>query len=775
MSFQQQSSVPSGFQRHSSRQEASYVFSAETGRRGTTRWRSEFLTSTSSRISSWYDIPAFERNPGSSSGDVLYCVCKTPAGHWLQLEIANDEPYHPLRLRREISSNSSTCQQPMNNPNACSPLHYPGDVPWNIGFIPSSLSVGAVSSAHGTRGVEDGLHSFQDHITKSMRTSERQSVGSVQRQPLEVIEIGAQTKKRVGEIYVVKPLTVFSVERDGELTWTVMAIDASDPMARELQGVEDVNKWLPGLVGQVHEWLRRCSSARAGLPEASVRSDDVASPDATRATILLSHMHWLASSCTEASRHNQPSQLPTILREKDECTEGEDSRAHESIAVNTILPNKVLLCNDDIVLPVKNPLQPAAEDLFSIFDIPLSSSEDGFCGTAEGDCEEVICAGSKSVPLHLNMNDTSLPEDCDGAVPKGSIRSRYTAQSASSLQSRFRHLSITNPQLYHSEVLLTPSQRCTSGKPPLPSSPSATSSKGPLVRQMSSDSKIGLPLINSPSPKASHSPLAARRQLHHPLHVPHFMESEMSSPEGLSKGPSSFSSISRQSSSSSSYSLSRQSSACLSLSRQSSSSLTLPSPLSQTLKDVGDLSEDYIPKAPFASVPSQPVRDLCHEGGKSSTISRHHDSMTRPEEEGRERISPPSQERRRRRGGRRRGSIERPQGFKAMSMSAPIATGMLPPELEFATAPPSASPSWFGRRRPSLPSVLTSSRRIGRRGAGREASSSVKSDEGSSPPEALCHGGTWGQRLRSLSLGSVRGGGRPSTASAAPPSSPSAH
>lgn len=73
--------------------------------------------------------------------------------------------------------------------------------------------------------------------------------------PLDVVEIGSSTLD-VGSVTPVKPLGVLSMIDDGELDWKLIAIRADDPLAAELNGVEDVESLLPGTVSGIREWFR---------------------------------------------------------------------------------------------------------------------------------------------------------------------------------------------------------------------------------------------------------------------------------------------------------------------------------------------------------------------------------------------------------------------------------------------------------------------------------------------------------------------------------------
>lgn len=73
--------------------------------------------------------------------------------------------------------------------------------------------------------------------------------------PLDVCEIGLR-QIGVGEVVAVKVLGVLCMIDDGEADWKVVAIDANDRWAPELNDVEDVERLLPGTLDLIREWFR---------------------------------------------------------------------------------------------------------------------------------------------------------------------------------------------------------------------------------------------------------------------------------------------------------------------------------------------------------------------------------------------------------------------------------------------------------------------------------------------------------------------------------------
>lgn len=54
----------------------------------------------------------------------------------------------------------------------------------------------------------------------------------------------------------VKVLGTMALLDEGETDWKVIVIDVNDPMASKLDDIEDVERYLPGLLRATNEWFR---------------------------------------------------------------------------------------------------------------------------------------------------------------------------------------------------------------------------------------------------------------------------------------------------------------------------------------------------------------------------------------------------------------------------------------------------------------------------------------------------------------------------------------
>eukprot|EP00271_Cylindrocystis_brebissonii_P003097 TRINITY_DN13835_c0_g1_i1.p1 TRINITY_DN13835_c0_g1~~TRINITY_DN13835_c0_g1_i1.p1 ORF type:complete len:762 (+),score=72.95 TRINITY_DN13835_c0_g1_i1:310-2595(+) len=303
----------------------------QVGVPGTLTWRTEFFAS-GGRISPLDDLPTFLAVQGVGD-EFVHCVCTTPAGQWIQTEVA-DEPFHPLRVtsgmarcctdeeapfaparnsrarqrsvsfeeglkqaaavappldksplmsamkqKRRIMLNDVLRVHPQESGrDAQSPQHYVDNAPWNLGFIPQT------TTAQLTADIKR---------TGSARLVPETSDVDGASGPFEVVEIGAERQRSVGETYLVRPLGAFLVSNGGVLSWSVIAIADSDPMAKLLRSEADMRTWLPGSVEHIREWLRRCRCIHDGEHKAKILlMEKAADVDTTRLAIFRAHLAW---------------------------------------------------------------------------------------------------------------------------------------------------------------------------------------------------------------------------------------------------------------------------------------------------------------------------------------------------------------------------------------------------------------------------------------------------------------------------------------------------
>ena len=191
----------------------------ERGQAGTKDYRVHVLAKdgdeakTVAELSLWHDVPLAA--PGSAGrGSLFNFICEIPKCTRKKFEVATTEGATPIKqdtkkgVLREFKK---------------------GDIFFNYGCFP--------------RTWEDPRHTSPDTGYPG------------DNDPLDVCEIGLR-QVRTGEIRAVKVLGVLAMIDDDETDWKVVAIDAEDRWASELNDVDDVERLLPGTVGLIREWFR---------------------------------------------------------------------------------------------------------------------------------------------------------------------------------------------------------------------------------------------------------------------------------------------------------------------------------------------------------------------------------------------------------------------------------------------------------------------------------------------------------------------------------------
>jgi len=160
------------------------------------------------QISPWHDIPLY------SPDGFVHMVTEIPKFSRAKFEIATGEPYNPIK--------QDTKNGKLRNYNY-------GDMCFNYGAMPQTW--------------EDPSHT----------TPDTGFVGD--NDPIDAMEIGYRML-RTGSVTKVKVLGCLAMIDDGETDWKVICIAADDPLAPQLNDIDDVERVLPGYISVMREWLR---------------------------------------------------------------------------------------------------------------------------------------------------------------------------------------------------------------------------------------------------------------------------------------------------------------------------------------------------------------------------------------------------------------------------------------------------------------------------------------------------------------------------------------
>jgi inorganic pyrophosphatase len=204
----------------------------ETGEIFTPNYRVNYYfknmeTNEKKQISPWHDIPLYIRDivrtiPESIPANKYNFICEIPKWTRAKFEIATSEIYNPIK--QDIK-------------NGVPRFYKHGDMMWNYRAFPQTW--------------ESTEHSFIDNIKGD-------------NDPLDAIEIG-MTQFKTGSVISVKILGVLGMIDYGQMDWKVICISHSDPIAKFLDEIEDIPKFLPGCLEAIREWLRVYKICQGGV------------------------------------------------------------------------------------------------------------------------------------------------------------------------------------------------------------------------------------------------------------------------------------------------------------------------------------------------------------------------------------------------------------------------------------------------------------------------------------------------------------------------------
>lgn len=117
--------------------------------------------------------------------------------------------------------------------------------------------------------------------------------------PIDAMEIGYKML-RTGSVTRVKVLGCLAMIDDGETDWKVVCIAADDPLASQLNDIDDVERVLPGYIAVMREWLRAYKTVD-GKPLNTFALDEKAvGRDYTMGIIQETHGYWQSLTASGA-------------------------------------------------------------------------------------------------------------------------------------------------------------------------------------------------------------------------------------------------------------------------------------------------------------------------------------------------------------------------------------------------------------------------------------------------------------------------------------------
>lgn len=186
----------------------------ERGCPNSLEYRVFFSGPNGNTVSPFHDIPLF----ANTEKTVMNMVVEIPRWTNSKMEISKEEKMNPIK--QDVKKGA------LRYVKNVFPHH--GYI-WNYGALPQTW--------------EDPKH----------ETPETKTLGD--NDPLDVCEIGQKVHKR-GAVIQVKVLGVMCLIDEGETDWKVLAIDVTDPLASDLNDIEDVEKHMPGFLKATYEWFK---------------------------------------------------------------------------------------------------------------------------------------------------------------------------------------------------------------------------------------------------------------------------------------------------------------------------------------------------------------------------------------------------------------------------------------------------------------------------------------------------------------------------------------
>eukprot|EP00542_Grammatophora_oceanica_P020344 CAMPEP_0194037038 /NCGR_PEP_ID=MMETSP0009_2-20130614/9392_1 /TAXON_ID=210454 /ORGANISM="Grammatophora oceanica, Strain CCMP 410" /LENGTH=1164 /DNA_ID=CAMNT_0038679029 /DNA_START=54 /DNA_END=3548 /DNA_ORIENTATION=+ len=211
-------------------------------------WNSFELTSTQF-TSWWHDIPM---TPSSTSEpNIINFLVEIPKYMSAKMEVSKEHPINAIK-------------QDMNKDG--SPRYYTYGTPFfNYGLIPQTWEDPAIKSAEGHGGDND---------------------------PLDVMEFGSEPLP-MGSINPCRVLGSLELIDEGETDHKVLCISLSDKDAANIHSMDDLERYKPGLLNILIDWLTRYKTSD-GKSENALASNTPKTIDHTMQIIGETHERWKA-------------------------------------------------------------------------------------------------------------------------------------------------------------------------------------------------------------------------------------------------------------------------------------------------------------------------------------------------------------------------------------------------------------------------------------------------------------------------------------------------
>jgi inorganic pyrophosphatase len=230
-----------------------------------------YFANASGFISPFHDIPLF----ANAEKTIYNMVVEVPRWTNAKMEISKDDGLNPIR--QDIKKGK------LRYVDNCFPHH--GYI-WNYGALPQTWEDPNETDEHtGQKGDND---------------------------PIDVCEIGYKVRNR-GDVIQVKVLGVMALIDEGETDWKLIAIDVEDPLAKDLNDIDDVETHMPGFLMATNEWFR-IYKIPTGKPENQFAFNGEAKNKAfANEVIAKTHEQWKKLVTSDAANPGSLSRASTTV------------------------------------------------------------------------------------------------------------------------------------------------------------------------------------------------------------------------------------------------------------------------------------------------------------------------------------------------------------------------------------------------------------------------------------------------------------------------------
>eukprot|EP00047_Mylnosiga_fluctuans_P001598 m.221067 g.221067 ORF g.221067 m.221067 type:complete len:288 (+) comp10508_c0_seq1:102-965(+) len=237
----------------------------ERGAANTLDYKVYFKGPDGKYVSPFHDIPTY----ASEDKSIVNMVVEVPRWTNAKLEISKADALNPI-----VQDEKKGVPRFVHN---CFPHH--GYI-WNYGAVPQTWENPSTIDKHtNAKGDND---------------------------PVDICDISEKIAT-VGQVKQVKILGVMAMIDEGETDYKLIGIDVTDPLASQLNDIDDVDRFLPGYLAATNEWFR-VYKIPAGKPENTFAfNGEAKSKDFALQILGELHEQWVALQSGEA-----PAKLSTV-------------------------------------------------------------------------------------------------------------------------------------------------------------------------------------------------------------------------------------------------------------------------------------------------------------------------------------------------------------------------------------------------------------------------------------------------------------------------------